>query len=163
MVIGLTCECVATEDPHTLVGVSLASQPNIGLYYTAGVLMKLTWYDRSPWADVFINNVFSTLPSSDGRKISLKDAFPLGGITWERYMTENVILTILITILLIITWEWGAQMETYSSVKGRYVKMPAGCKHWQQCHRNFLAGVVYIYGFSSWQPQRPVKTDRATS
>lgn len=45
------------------------------------VLMELTWYDSSPWADVFINNVFSTLPSSDGRKISLKDAFPLGGIT----------------------------------------------------------------------------------
>lgn len=45
------------------------------------VLKELTWYDSSPWADVFINNVFSTLPSSDGRKISLKDAFPLGGIT----------------------------------------------------------------------------------
>lgn len=43
--------------------------------------MALTWYDNSPWADVFINNVFSTLPSSDGRKISLKDAFPLAGIT----------------------------------------------------------------------------------
>lgn len=43
--------------------------------------MGLTWYDSSPWADVFINNVFSILPSSDGRKISLKDAFPLGGIT----------------------------------------------------------------------------------
>lgn len=43
--------------------------------------MELTWYDSSPWADVFINNVFSTLPSSDGRKISLKDVFPLGGIT----------------------------------------------------------------------------------
>lgn len=46
-----------------------------------GVIMELTWYDSSPWADVFINNVFSTLPSSDGRKISLKDAFPLGGIS----------------------------------------------------------------------------------
>lgn len=46
-----------------------------------GALMLLTWYDSSPWADVFINKVFSTLPSSDGRKISLKDAFPLGGIT----------------------------------------------------------------------------------
>lgn len=45
-----------------------------------GVSMLLTWYDSSPWADVFINKVFSTLPSSDGRKISLKDAFPLGGI-----------------------------------------------------------------------------------
>lgn len=43
--------------------------------------MLPTWYDSSPWADVFINKVFSTLPSSDGRKISLKDAFPLGGIT----------------------------------------------------------------------------------
>lgn len=46
-------------------------------------LMLLTWYDSNPWADVFINNVFSTLPSSDGRKISLKDAFPLGGITLD--------------------------------------------------------------------------------
>lgn len=51
------------------------------------ILMELTWYDRSPWADVFINNVFSTLPSSDGRKISLKDAFPLGGITWQQTQT----------------------------------------------------------------------------
>lgn len=50
--------------------------------FTRGAaLMLLTWYDSSPWADVFINKVFSTLPSSDGRKISLKDAFPLGGIT----------------------------------------------------------------------------------
>lgn len=58
------------------------SQHNVISDYTSGgVIMELTWYDRSPWADVFINNVFSTLPSSDGRKISLKDAFPLGGIT----------------------------------------------------------------------------------
>lgn len=55
--------------------------PQIIMY---NVLVELTWYDRSPWADVFINNVFSTLPSSDGRKISLKDAFPLGGITWQQ-------------------------------------------------------------------------------
>lgn len=47
------------------------------------VLTGLTWYDSTPWADVFINNEFSTLPSSDGRKMSLKEAFPRGGITWE--------------------------------------------------------------------------------
>lgn len=49
---------------------------------------------------------------------------------------------------------------TYSSVRERYVKMSAGCKHGQQRHRNFLAGVVYIYGFSSRQPQRPARQQR---
>lgn len=58
-----------------------------------GVFNQLTWYDSSPWDDVFINNVFSTLPSSDGRKISLKDAFPLGGITWDRQHTWIYIIT----------------------------------------------------------------------
>lgn len=48
---------------------------------TGDVFVELTWYDSSPWADVFINNEFSTLPSLDGRKMSLKEAFPLGGIT----------------------------------------------------------------------------------
>lgn len=48
-------------------------------------------------------------------------------------------------------------IDTYSSVKERYVKMSACCKHWQQCHRNLLAGIVYIYGFSSRQPQWPAK------
>lgn len=49
-------------------------------------------------------------------------------------------------------------------MKGRYVKMPAGCKHRQQGHRNFLTGVVYIYGFSSRQPEWPVdqRTLRST-
>lgn len=69
----------------TLVLVFVFS-PNIWMMMCY-VLMELTWYDRSPWADVFINNVFSTLPSSDGRKISLKDAFPLGGITWQQTQT----------------------------------------------------------------------------
>lgn len=59
----------------------LSEQSMVWDYTAGGALMELTWYDSSPWADVFINNVFSTLPSSDGRKISLKDAFPLGGIT----------------------------------------------------------------------------------
>lgn len=71
------------EGPLALrCGISPRSQQNMVWDFTAGgVLVELTWYDSSPWADVFINNVFSTLPSSDGRKISLKDAFPLGGIT----------------------------------------------------------------------------------
>lgn len=56
--------------------------------------LPLTWYDSSPWADVFINKVFSTLPSSDGRKISLKDAFPLGGITWGRTKHTDVYFSI---------------------------------------------------------------------
>lgn len=51
-------------------------------------------------------------------------------------------------------------VNTYSSVKERYVKMSACCKHWQQRHRNLLAGIVYIYGFSSRQPQWPAKKQK---
>lgn len=135
---------------------STVSQQNVTRDNTAGnVLMELTWYDSSPWADVFINNVFSKLPSSDGRKISLKDAFPLGGITWDRRETGEVIQDIPTKTMCSYTHTY-----TYSSVKERYVKLPAGRKHRQQCHRNVLAGVVYVYGFSSCQPQTPVKTER---
>lgn len=102
--------------------------------------MELTWYDSSPWADVFINNVFSTLPSSDGRKISLKDAFPLGGITYDRagnvrsgYLQDTKLISAEsisdIIFLHVVCNLWCMNMNTYSSVKGRYVKMPAGCKH----------------------------------
>ena len=45
----------------------------------------------------------------------------------------------------------------YPFVEGRHVKMPTGSKHRQQCDREFLAGVVYIYGFSSWKPQWPME------
>lgn len=126
------------------------------------VFNRLTWYDSSPWDDVFINNVFSTLPSSDGRKISLKDAFPLGGITWDRHgytlsrtSTKNKKRSKqnkAYCYSLWIYWEikrYTNQTNTYSSVTEGYVKMSAWCKHWQQCHRNLLAGVVYIYCFGS--------------
>jgi len=44
-------------------------------------------------------------------------------------------------------------------VEGRHVKMPAGSDHRQQRDRELLAGVVYIYGFSPWQPQRPMEKE----
>ena len=47
--------------------------------------------------------------------------------------------------------------HTYPSVEGRHVKMSAGCKHCQQCDWKFLTGVVYVYGFCSWQPQWSTK------
>lgn len=71
---------------HVVASSSLVSKLWVLSVFTqslhkCGVKMEQTWYDSSPWADVFINNVFSTLLSSDGRKISLKDVLPLGGIT----------------------------------------------------------------------------------
>ncbi len=46
----------------------------------------------------------------------------------------------------------GSEVHTYTTVEGRHVKMSAGCKHGEQRDWELWAGVVDIYGFSSWQP-----------
>lgn len=46
-------------------------------------ISKLTWYESTPWDEVFINNELSILPSSVGRKSTLNEIFPIAGITYR--------------------------------------------------------------------------------
>ncbi len=53
--------------------------------------------------------------------------------------------------------QMGSEVHTYPTVEGRHVKMSAGCKHGEQRDWELWAGVVDIYGFSSWQPHWPAE------
>lgn len=119
---------------------------------------------------MLINKEISSLPSTVGRKIILKSVLPPGGITCNT--KENTIYKKLNNKKHWITFIWdnlcrgrgrgrAEQMwngvHTYPSVKGRHVKMSAGCKHREQRDWELWAGISDIYGFSSWQPHRPAE------
>lgn len=96
----------------------------------------------------------------------LKDVLPLGGITYNDKdntltTTGNSHLTpqkrYYICVCVWKVHQMLNEARTYPSVEGRHVKMSAGCKHREQRDRELLAGIVDIYGFSSWQPHRPTK------
>lgn len=46
-------------------------------------ISEVTWYESTPWDEVFINNELSILPSSVGRKSTLNEIFPIAGITYR--------------------------------------------------------------------------------
>lgn len=51
----------------------------------------ITWYVNTPWCDVLINKVFSTLPTTRARKTTSKDVFPPGGIICRETRREKEI------------------------------------------------------------------------
>lgn len=53
--------------------------------------MIITWYVNTPWCDVLINKVFSTLPTTRARKTTSKDVFPPGGIICRETRREKEI------------------------------------------------------------------------
>lgn len=46
-------------------------------------ISEVTWYESTPWDEVFINNELSILPSSVGRKSTLNEVFPIAGMTYR--------------------------------------------------------------------------------
>lgn len=54
----------------------------------ASKALQRTWYVKTPWWDVLINNVFSTFPTTRARKTTSNEVFPPGGIIYTKKEEE---------------------------------------------------------------------------